>query len=597
MPDDSWITPDYLVSLKTESEQSVSRNTYLQNARRGWKWYKKRGGIIPIAEFDDQDVDVRHATTRDNVIKETVDEGLSIFLKNDPVIRRYPHYPSDADLVDDMDAANLSAWRHGGARSVVSSALKEAFVAGMSTVKVYWDVKAKKIARMANMSKEVLNRLLVTGASGNPEETADPFIDVYEYWIFPVTQHDSALVHGDTNLDDAGYPYGVVATIVEDHIVKKKKNPFAGTAKRLITDQQGNVGTELVKIGSMRNPFVQFYWDRISDEAGNNRIYECMGMVEQMIPMQFNIDAIRRQIYINLKTTANPGGAIIIDGLETPPEEITREPGELIEFKDVGRPVSEQVMLFDGQTIPNAVLEMPILDRQTVKAQVGMRAGVSSQYPRQGTSHTPALTIGAVQEQEFGPLWEHVKELGFALEDMSILMDGLMQQFYKPGDFKDVSEHGETRHIEWTQRHIVANFRREVVAAATTSFFDLDKMNRLAEITAITNEALMSNNPDLIQSTISLLVNSGYPDAFDWIQQLRNKQQQLQQQEQELQALGALGLSQQTAQGVPQGGNVAPQQALPPASDQLDDDELAGLEQLKQLTGMPAEELMALVSE
>jgi len=205
-----------------------------------------------------------------------------------------------------------------------------------------------------------------------------------------------------------------------------------------------------------------------------------------------------------------------------------------------------------------------------------------------GTSHTPPPTIGAVQEQDFGPLWEHVKELGLALEDMSILMDGLMQQFYTVGDFLDVSHEGEERRVEWTQRHITANFRREVVAAATTSFFDLDKRNRLAEVAAIANEALMSQNPDLIQSTISLFVNIGDPDTYDWVQQLREKLQQLQQQEQEMQALGALGLAQQTAQGgVPQ-----EQGQLPQEGEEFGDDELAGLDELAALTGMSAEELM-----
>jgi hypothetical protein len=657
MPDDSWITPEYLSTLKQESEGHFSRSSYLAKARIGWRWYKKPVGIIPMDDFDDEEVDSRHATSRDNIIKETVDEGLSIFLKNDPVIRRYPHYPEDADLVDDVDRAYLSAWRNEGARSVVSSALRESFISGMSVVKVYWDVKKKAIAffkpapgdifidpfsnsdkrltdcryiihrtrqridvvlqrygteaeialglrspkgrkgkkatfaqilsRFASMSKEILNRQIPAGSGGASDEIADPFIDVYEYWIFPVVPNDVGTVTGDGTLDDSGYPHGVVVTMIEDRIVKTKKNPFAGKAKRMVFDDAGIAEAKSVDIGSLRHPFAPYFWDRLSDDEGNNRVYNCMGMVEQMIPMQFNIDAIRRQIYINAKTTANPGGIIVTDALDTPAEEITFGPGELIETKDVGRPVGDIMQRFNGQALPNYIFEMVEADGQKVKQRVGMRPGVTGQFPRPGTSHTPALTIGAVQEQEFGPLWEHVKELGFALEDMSVLMDGLMQQFYKVGDFLDVSEQGETRKVEWTQRHITANFRREVVAAATTSFFDLDKANRLSQVAAAANEAMLSENPDLIQSTITLLVNMGYPDAFDWIQQLRQKLQQLQQQQQELQALGALGLAQQAAPG------GIPQQALPEqGSEELSDEELDGLEQLEQLTGVSAEELM-----
>ena len=654
MPDDSWITPEYLGTLMQESKSHFTRNNYLAKARIGWRWYKKQVGIIPTDDFDDEEVDSRHATSRDNIIKETVDEGLSLFLKNDPVVRLYPHFPEDADLVDDIDRAILSAWRNEGARSVTSSALRESMIGGMSVVKVYWDVKKKAIAffkpapgdifidpfsnsdkrltdcryiihrtrqridvvlqrygqeaeialglrspkgrksqpatfsqlmsRFASMSKEILNRQIPAGSGGNSDEIADPFIDVLEYWIFPVVPNDVGLVSGDGSLDDAGYPHGVVVTVIEDRIVKTKKNPFAGKAKRNVFDEAGLPETKSVDIGSLRHPFAVFYWDRLSDHEGNNRVYNCMGIVEQMIPMQFNIDAIRRQIYINAKTTANPGGIVVGDSLNTPLSEITLAPGELLDAKDVGQPLSQIMQRFEGQNLPSYIFEMIAADGQNVKQRVGFRPTQGTR----GTSHTPALTIGAVQDEDFGPLWEHVKELGLALEDMNILMGGLMQQFYKVGDFLDVSEQGETRKVEWTQRHITANFRREVVAAATTSFFDLDKANRLSQVAAAANEAMLSENTDLIQSTITLLVNMGYPDAFDWIQQLREKMQRLQQQEQEVQALGLAELAQQAgAGGIPQGA------AQPQAgSEEFSDEELGGLDALMQATGMSEVELI-----
>lgn len=654
MPDDSWITPEYLGTLKQESESHFTRNEYLARARMGWKWYKKKTGIVPTDDFDDEEVDHRHATSRDNIIKETIDEGLSIFLKNDPVVRLYPNFPEDNDLVDGVNKATLSAWRTEGGRAVTSSALRESFITGMSVAKVYWDVKKKAIAffkpapgdifidpfsnsdkrltdcryiihrtrqridvvlqrygteaeialglrsprgrkgkaatfgqlmsRFASMTKEVLNRQIPAGSGGNSDEIADPFIDVFEYWIFPVVPNDVGLVSGDGSLDDAGYPHGVVVTVIEDRIVKIKKNPFAGKAKKLVVDDVGLAETKSVDIGSMRHPFVPFFWDRLSDNDGNNRVYSCMGIVEQMVPMQFNIDAIRRQIYINAKTTANPGGIVVPDNLETPTTEITLGPGELIEAKDTVGGVGNVMQRWEGQALPSYIFEMIAADGANMKQRVGFKQGITGQFPR-GTSHTPAMTIGAVQDEDFGPLWEHVKELGFALEDMNILMGGLMQQFYKAGDFLDVSEQGQTRRVEWTQRHITANFRREVVAAATTSFFDLDKANRLSQVAAAANEAMLSENPDLIQSTISLLTNMGYPDAFDWIQQLRQKLQTLQQQEQEVQALGLAELTQQAAGGIP-GAQGAPQE------EGLSEEELGGLEELEGLTGMSMEELL-----
>ena len=662
MPDDSWITPDYLSTLKQESESHFTRSEYLARARTGWRWYKKKTGIVPRDDFDDDEIDHRHATSRDNVIKETVDEGLSIFLKNDPVVRLYPNFPEDAHLTDDVDKAVLSAYRNEGGRSVVSSALRESMITGMSVVKVYWDVKKKAIAffkpapgdifidpfsnsdkrlsdcryiihktrqridvvlqrygteaevalglrkpqgrkgkqatfgqlmsRFISMSKEILNRQIPAGSGGNSDEIADPFIDVFEYWIFPVVPNDVGLVSGDGGLDDAGYPFGVVVTVIEDVVVKIKKNPFAGKAKRMVFDETGIASAKSVDIGSLRAPFIPFFWDRLSDNEGNNRIYNCMGVVEQMIPMQFNIDAMRRQIYINLKTSANPGGIVVGDALNTPLEEITFGPTELLDAKDVGQPLGNIIQRWNGMSIPDSVFQMVESDGVKIKQRVGFKQGVTGQFPR-GTSHTPAMTIGAVQDEEFGPLWEHVKELGFALEDINVLMGGLMQQFYTVGQFLDVSEQGQTRKVEWTQRHITANFRREVVAAATTSFFDLDKANRLSQVAAAANEAMLSENPDLIQSTITLLENMGYPDAFDWIQQLREKLQTIQQQQQEMQELGMIGLAQQAAQGGIQQGAEAPQ-ALPEAgSNDLDDDELDGLDALEELTGMSAEELIA----
>lgn len=659
MPDDSWITIEYLGMLKQESENHISRTNYLTRARRGWQWYKKRAGLAPIEEFDDEEVPAHHATSRDNVIKEAVDEYLSIALKNDPIVRRYPHYPGDADLVDDIDKASLAAWRQARIRQVLATMQKEALIAGLSVGKVYWDIHRKRIAmekinpdslfidpfanndlrltdvryiiqktrqridvvlrrygveaeialglrdakgrtpkqkskfsqvlaRFANMPKEVLNRMVTGGGQNNSEEIADAFLDVYEFWIFPVVPNDVRLVSGDTKLDDAGYPYGVVVTTIEDRIVKTRANPYVKNATRITMDDRGLPKSERIKIGPMRHPYCPLFWDRVSDDDGNNRIYDCMGMVEQMIPMQFQLDAIRRNVSVHVRTTANPWGLIDQDMLDIPAEEITQRPGELIPAKNLGiRGISDAIYINNGAQMPNEVFAW--MDRMApeMKQRVGLRAGVTGGFPQPGTSHTPAMTIGALQEAAFTPLYEHINELSETIKDISVLMDGLMQMFYTVGDYMNVSEQGAQRFVQWSQRHVVANFRREVVAAATTSMFDMDKHNRLAEIAAVTNEALLQQNPQLIQSTIYLLVNMDYPWAFDWVQLLQQELQRLQQQQQELQQLGALGLMQ--GQGaIPEGQP----QALPPGEDGIDDDELAGLEELEGLTGVSAEELM-----
>lgn len=657
MPDNSWITVDYLKDMKEESENHPSRQLYLQNMRDGWKWYKKRTGIAPEEEYDDTEIPAQQSTSRDNFIKEGIDEVGAIFLKNDPVVRCYPHYPQDADLADDMDAIRLSAWRRTHIPDKLASMEQEACVGGLSVGKVYWNPQSGRIemvkidpssvfldpfatndnrlldcryiihktrlridivlrrygkeaevalglrdsrgrsvsdrkygkvmSRFANMTREQINRK-VTGESGGEksEERADPLVGVYEYWIFPVTPLDVETVADEKKLDDAGYPYGVVVTMIEGHILKSRirANPFVQGKTRLRVDENGMPKSERVKIGAMRHPFVPIYWDRVCDNEGNNRVYECMGMAEQMKPMQWNIDALRRNIYIHVRSSANPWTAYKEDAINIDPKEIESGPGDWIPLADITDNIQNSIYVNNGAMMSPEVYRVLEYDGNRIKQVVGLRPGVTGTIPPPGTSHTPPMTIGLQQEAAFVPLSPRIRELSNAILDISVIMDGMIQQFYKVGDYIDVSREGLIRKIEWTQRHVVANFRREIVPAATTAMGDIDKQDRLAMVTAVTNEALLSNNPDLMQSTIYYLSGLKYSYASDHIQLLRRKLEELQLQQQELQALGLMGLGQQG------------QQALPPAGE-LGGEGLAGLDDLVAATGLSAEQLAVALTE
>ena len=69
MPDNSRITQEYLNSLIKESENHKSRTAYIEAGKRAWKWYYKRVGLVPIDDFDDEELPGQAATSRDNIIK------------------------------------------------------------------------------------------------------------------------------------------------------------------------------------------------------------------------------------------------------------------------------------------------------------------------------------------------------------------------------------------------------------------------------------------------------------------------------------------------------------------------------------------------
>lgn len=662
---DDWITIELLDAQIREAEDHPSRIKYLENYRKGMLWYRKEADIIPNAEFDDVVIPKENVATRDNLIKEGVDELTSIFMKNDPIVRRYPYYPDDADLADDIDAVAHAAWVKANLSGKMSSALFEAALCGLSVVKVFWDAKRKMVymvkpapgdlyidpyasndnrlmdcryivhktrqrvdvvlrrykdeaeialglrhpsgrkksalaykfkqtmKKFANMTKAEINEEVKEMGDGD-DDRVDPFIDVYEHWIFPVTPHDMEGVIGDTDLDSAGYPIGVVVTRIKDHIVKIRANPFQKTESRQVENAYGMMVAEKVKVGAQRHPFAPLWWDRLADQQGNNYIYECMGMVEPMIPMQFNIDGLRRNIYIHARTTANPWGLYNKNALDIPPDAITMGPGDFYPLKDAIGAVGDAIYVHSGAQMSPDVWAFLQSDMDNIKPRAGLKPGVVGGYPQMGTSHTPAMTIGALQEAAFGPLWKRVKELTDCLLDVSILLDGHIQQFYTPGQFLEVSRDGIERHIEFTSRHVVANFRREVVSGTTTPLHDLERDQKLSMITAVCNEALMSASPDLIESTILYLKNLRYPWTYDWIELLNRKLFEIQQQQQQLAQLGAAGMMEQQ-QGIEPPAEEAMASEGEPA--EYNEQEMAGLEQLSRLAGRMPEEIEIALEE
>jgi hypothetical protein len=163
---------------------------------------------------------------------------------------------------------------------------------------------------------------------------------------------------------------------------------------------------------------------------------------------------------------------------------------------------SEAIQILQGAPMPEFVFNMLMNDVQAIEKSIGLEPGVIGLFPQAGgTSHTPGVTVGALQEAAFGPLWVYVAELAAALLDASILFDGLIQQKYKPSRYMTVSNFGVPRQVQLTDRHITANFRRGIIQGATTPLADIDKQERVNAVVAIATNAIASQNPAIIADT------------------------------------------------------------------------------------------------
>jgi hypothetical protein len=645
----TWLTVDSLNRMLSEGIANPSRIRYLKLVAKCNRWYNGEMSIVPVDDLDDMTVDEGQAVARINKIKQTVDKQNSILLKNDPIVRRWPLLEGDAELADQMDAMFLQAWDETNGQQVLRSMLQEAQITGLSNCKVYWNplnVYSNKVGQIAieklspdsiiydpqasNMHRAQDCRYIIhhtrpplwwflelykeegaeaLGLRDAKGRKAKNFItqigknvkeyiarkkgedvetvDVYEFWIWPHTMYASELISGDT-IRPNEFPYGLVVTMVNDKILEDRlmPNPFVKNKRVEVTDEYGYASNETKEIGHKRHPFVPLFWMRKMDSnnQGLYGMYDCSGAVEQMITLQYNIDAIRRNIAINARSIANPTLIINPDAIEESVDTIHFANGQILQLKN--NYIAEQaVQVLQGSQMPQQVFELLINDISEIEKAAGLEPGVIGLFPPGGTSHTPALTIGALQESAFGPLWTYVSEISDALLDMSVLYDGLIQQKYPPDRYMTVSRTGERYYIDWTDRHITANFKRRIVNGSTTPLFDVEKDQRMADVANIAMQSAISNNPLIIKIAIAQIEALNYPWAYQFIEILKDHLQKLEQMEQGTQMLGAMGL----ATGGQQ--QMQTQQAMPlPAGEEEPD--YSGLEELGSELGIPPEQLM-----
>lgn len=632
-----WLDISFLRDLRQEAEAHHSRIHYVRTQVRHYRAYEGSTLVVPVSEFDDMEIDESQSVARYNKIKEVVGKISSIFMKNVPVVRRWPNNPQspdDGELADDMDALYLAAWEDSGAQFVIRNMLQEAQITGLSIGKVYWNaldrkfdnngsiaieklspgsvlfdpwatneqhgldagfifhftevpigllkdkygMKAEKALGIAAKrgkkpkggilakTKELIKRGGPTESSGHlygTHNTRKGYAAVTEVWLFPQIIQANNLVSGEKIADDK-YKYGMVITVIEDEIVWLKKNPFVETRSVQSTDAIGQRVNKSVTIGHRRHPFLSLYWSRTADRHGDGRhgFYDCAGMVESMIPIQNNINALRRIISINARTIANPSAAVNEDALRSPVENLLWLPSQ-IHIVNENYSASDAIQILQGAPLPAFVFEMLASELHNIEAVVGLEPGVIGLFPQAGgTSHTPGVAIGALQEAAFGPLWAYVAELAATLLDASILFDGLIQQKYKASRYMTVSNFGVPRQIQLTDRHITAQFRRGIIQGATTPLADIDKQQRVNEVVAIVTNAVASQIPALMQLGIAHIQALDFPWAHQFQQILEGELQKTLQIQQGVAGVGASALASQAQQPLqlPESG-TAPNEA------------------------------------
>lgn len=224
----------------------------------------------------------------------------------------------------------------------------------------------------------------------------------------------------------------------------------------------------------------------------------------------------------------------------------------------MGEDLSNAVLLLNGQQLPPDIWRFIERKTQAIKELGGIQPGMTGAYP-QGTSHTPAMTIAAMQEAAFSPMWGITKELDDGMKDLAYLIMGNIQQFYEAGRYVDIAENGMESAIELTQRHLQTRFQLSVVAGATTPLYDIERESKMLNINIKVDEAitrsLQMQDTIFMETCLIYLESIKYPPAYQYIQQLRKKIEEFNQmfeQQRAMQAMmGIAGLAEQQAQSQP----------------------------------------------
>lgn len=623
---------EYLNEMIKESQNHSTRIDYLSTltkCRRHYnassKWLSRDGETNLT---DDKNTYPNNVVAFENRIKKSVDDAVSVYLMNRPIVHTQPfsERPQDADLADHMDAIRVGLWESDGANigNVMYTATQEKCIGGLSVPKVIWDpynqTKAKegevsihktvpddlfldpyasndhrgqdcryKIHRiwatqqyiegrfgteaeialgmrakvgtpvgnkkrgwstMLNMSTDELHPENTIGDS-NEKGQVDPRIPIYEIWLKPIMYVDQEEMLKQ-KFEGVDLSFGIVVTMVNNYIVKIIPNPFA--EYRSVADMDEETGQAISKrrlIGSLRDPFVLFYHQTTTDDQGRNLIYMAKGMVESMIPVQHGYNRIMTNIAINASTTANPMTGVMEDALvNMDVDDITGEPGQIIKINPRYQSVSNAIQTLPPGMMPSYVQQLAMDYRNSIQDLGGIQPEMTGGAPT-GTSHMPTGTLQGLQSASFTPLRTPIEQLDLCIYDISVLIDGLCQQYYKVGRHISISNKGQLRYLQWSTAHMTAQFIRRVVLGSTTPSGDVDRVNLLTQVRLMVMEALTTQSPSMLKATLITVLGLKNPYCWDFVQLLESEIATLEAQMQGLQDLGMAGMGNQLG-GQPQ---------------------------------------------
>lgn len=618
--DNEWINEDLLSSYVEESKNDPTRNYTLNEGESNQRyysavseWWVSHGGI-------DVDISTREdsvPTSCENYVRQIVNDLISLLFKNDPEARFHPQFghPEDSDLTDTMDSMVRMVWKNASIKPAIITWGQQACIRGLSTIKVIWNSNDQSRSKFGDIgvvnirpedifydpnatnsnraldcryivhrlwkSKEFIARRFgesgLEAANISPKTwvgasfdkiakavtrhkdrkiNEDDKVEVLEFWLFPTTKFDNDVTGSDISENE--YKYGAVAYMVDSKIVEIMRNPYFKVVNKqeLSLNGQSSLKQNIV-IGHHRHPFVPLWWIRTAGVDGHNGIYNCLGAVSSMKMPQTSLYKLLQDTEINIGTSANPPFGYIEGALENPPDSIMRRPGEGIAVSAAyqGEGIDHAIRFWNGQQLPPDVWNLINRKTMAIKELGGIQPGMTGAYP-QGTSHTPAMTIAAMQEASFSPMWAITKEIDEGLKDVAELVMGLIQQYYEKGRYVDVESNGFEHSIVLSEKHLQTSFQCVIVSGTTTPMYDVERETKMMNINAKVDQAISMSfqmqDPIFMETCAIYLESIKYPPSFQYIQLLRKKigelQQQIQQaQEMQMQA-GLLSLAGQVGE-------------------------------------------------
>ncbi len=188
------LDPEYLNSMIKESQNHRTRIDYLKVMAKCRKHYNATTRLSPDDETDMNDPDAKYPESViafENRIKKSVDDAVSVYLMNRPIVHHQPfsERPQDADLADHMDLMLAGLWESDGANigNVMYSLVQERCIGGLSVGKTIWDPYNQTKGKEGEISvhKVVPDDLYLDPYASNDHRGQDCRYKIHRLWMTP----------------------------------------------------------------------------------------------------------------------------------------------------------------------------------------------------------------------------------------------------------------------------------------------------------------------------------------------------------------------------------------------------------------------------